>query len=145
MSNNNHAVPVVVTSRAQRVEAKRATPLMSELERDLEVVRMLATMMDSQFKLGTIRVGIDSVLGLLPVVGDVISAGIGMYVIMLAKKHNLGRWTVAKMLANLAADFAVGVVPIVGDAADVFFKANLRNLKIFEKAVQARRQSEIIG
>ncbi|MFT3785980.1 MAG: DUF4112 domain-containing protein [Tepidisphaeraceae bacterium] len=123
----------------QHVEAFRAGTR-SSLEQDLAIARKIAQLMDAKFELASVKVGLDSIVGLLPVAGDVISFGIGLYPVFLARKHKLGKLVVARMLANLGADFLVGAVPLVGDVADVFFKANLKNLKLLESAIEKQRR-----
>jgi hypothetical protein len=77
-------------------------------------------------------------LGMIPVIGDAIPVLIGSYLIHVARKHKLGKWLEARMAANLLLDWAVGSIPIAGDAFDVAFKANLKNLSLLEKAIENR-------
>lgn len=81
--------------------------------------------------LGT-RVGLDALLGLVPVAGDLISAGIGLYMVAQARELGASRWLQARMIGNLVLDAAVGAVPLAGDLADVYFKAHRRNLKLLQ-------------
>jgi hypothetical protein len=81
--------------------------------------------------LGT-RVGLDALLGLVPVAGDLISAGIGLFIVAQARELGASRWLQARMIGNLLVDAAVGAVPIAGDLADVYFKAHRRNLKLLQ-------------
>jgi hypothetical protein len=81
------------------------------------------------------RVGLDALLGLVPVVGDLISAGIGLYIVSQARELGASRWLQARMISNLVADVAIGAVPLAGDLADVYFKAHRRNLKLLQKAL----------
>ncbi|MGZ8254096.1 MAG: DUF4112 domain-containing protein [Burkholderiaceae bacterium] len=81
------------------------------------------------------RVGLDALLGLVPVVGDLISAGIGLYIVAQARELGASRWLQARMVGNLLVDAAVGAVPVAGDLADVYFKAHRRNLKLLQKAI----------
>lgn len=121
---------------AIHVDVRRAaTP---DLETDLQTARIVAQAMDAQFEIAGIRFGLDAILGLIPVAGDVASLAIGVYPIYLAKKHGLPRHVILRMWGNLALDFVGGLVPIVGDAADVFIRANLKNVELLEKA--ARRK-----
>ena len=122
-----------------RVEVTRKGTNAS-LEQDLALARVLAKLMDSQFQLGPVKFGLDSVVGLVPVAGDLVSAAVSMYPMFLARKHGLGKRVVARMMFNIAADFGVGLVPLLGDVADVYFKANLKNLKILEEALEKRRK-----
>jgi hypothetical protein len=95
-------------------------------------IQALAHVMDSAFTIpGTsVRVGLDAVLGLIPGVGDAVSAALSSYIVWEARRLGLPRWKIARMVANVAVDAAVGVVPLVGDLFDVAFKANRRNLRI---------------
>lgn len=81
------------------------------------------------------RVGLDAVLGLVPVAGDLVSAGIGLYLVVQARELGASRWLQARMIGNLLLDAAVGAVPVAGDLADVYFKAHRRNLKLLQKAL----------
>lgn len=105
---------------------------------ELELARSLAKLMDSQFEVGSIRFGLDSLVGLVPVVGDVVSTAVGLYPIVLARRYGLGRTVIARMWANLAVDFVGGLVPVLGDALDVIVKANLKNLALLEAAARKK-------
>jgi hypothetical protein len=97
----------------------------------------LARLMDEAVEvpvLGT-RVGLDALLGLVPVAGDLVSAAIGLYSVAQARELGASRWLQARMVGNLLVDAAVGAVPIAGDLADVYFKAHRRNLKLLQKAL----------
>ena len=113
-------------------------PQPGELERDVERVRAIARLMDAQFEVGGVKFGLDSIVGLVPVAGDIATAIVGLYPILIAKKHNLSRVTRLRMAANFALDLAVGAVPLAGDVFDVAFKANLKNLELLEKAAEKR-------
>ncbi len=78
-------------------------------------------------------IGLDAVLGLVPVVGDLISAALGSYIIWEARNMGLPKWKLWRMMGNLAVDTAVGAIPLAGDAFDVLFRSNSRNLKILKK------------
>lgn len=83
---------------------------------------------------------VDPVLGLfLPSVGDVVGALFGFYVIGVALERRLPAIVIARMLINLAVDTAIGVIPIVGDVFDFFFRAHVRNLTLLEARHRDRR------
>ena len=105
---------------------------------DLERVRRLAKLLDAQFEVAGIRFGLDSLIGLVPVLGDSITTLIGLYPVWVAQQHKVGFLTRARMIGNLALDWAVGLVPLAGDVFDLGFKANLRNLELLEKALQKK-------
>ncbi|HEX6610214.1 MAG TPA: DUF4112 domain-containing protein [Hyphomicrobiaceae bacterium] len=94
----------------------------------------LARLMDSSLTFpGTnVRFGLDAIIGLVPVAGDLISNAISTYIVWEARKLGVSRWTVARMIANTAVDTVVGAVPIVGDAFDVAFRGNMRNLALLK-------------
>lgn len=78
-------------------------------------------------------VGLDALAGLIPVVGDLVAAAMGAYLIWEA--HNLGlpRWKLWRMAGNVAFDTAVGAVPVAGDLFDFLFRSNTRNLRIVKR------------
>lgn len=80
-----------------------------------------------------IPIGLDSVIGLVPVLGDIITTALGAYLVWEAKNLGLPRWKIWRMAGNVGFDAALGVVPVVGDAADFFFRSNTRNLRIVKK------------
>jgi hypothetical protein len=107
---------------------------------DLARVRTLATWLDSQFEVAGVKFGFDAIIGLVPGVGDTITSLIGLYPIWIAKRHGLGKGLQARMAFNVLVDWLPGLVPVVGDLIDVLYKANLKNLKLLEQAVEKRLQ-----
>lgn len=79
------------------------------------------------------KVGLDAILGLVPVGGDVIAALLGLYIVWEARNLNMPKTTMARMLGNVGFDWLIGLVPVVGDAADFVFKSNSRNLKLIKR------------
>jgi hypothetical protein len=77
--------------------------------------------------------GFDAVLGLVPGIGDMISAALASYIIWEARQLGLPRWKIVRMIGNVAVDTAIGAIPLAGDVFDVFFKANQRNLRIIHE------------
>lgn len=80
-----------------------------------------------------VPIGLDSIVGLIPVVGDLIAAAMGSYLIWEARNLGLPKWKLARMAGNIAFDTAVGAVPVLGDAFDLAFRSNTRNLRIVKK------------
>ncbi|QKG71064.1 DUF4112 domain-containing protein [Erythrobacter mangrovi] len=78
-------------------------------------------------------IGLDSIVGLIPVVGDFITAAMGAYIVWEARNLGLPKWKLWRMAGNIAFDTALGAVPLVGDAFDLAFRSNSRNLKIVRK------------
>jgi hypothetical protein len=125
-----HMTRVGRVTRLPRSEPDRA--------RSLGEVEMLAWLLDNSIPVpGTgRRFGIDAIIGFVPVVGDLVSGGIGLFVVWRASRMGLPRIAVARMLANSAIDFVVGAVPVIGDAFDLWFKANTRNLGIMRRYLE---------
>lgn len=112
----------------------------TDLETDLRRARTLAKLLDTQFKVGGVRFGLEAVLGLVPVAGDTLGALAGLYPLWIANRHKLGKGVQAKMAANLALEWTGGLLPWVGDFFDVAFKANIRNVKLLARAASGDRE-----
>ena len=111
-----------------------------ETEAKLRRLRWLANFLDTAVRLpGGFRFGADSIIGLMPGLGDVATTGIACYFVYEGKRLGLPRSALLAMAGNVALDLALGVTPILGDLADTWFKANVRNLAIIEKHVAQRR------
>lgn len=95
----------------------------------------LAKLLDVAFILpGTkVRYGIDGLIGLVPIVGDLLTTAISLWIVREARALGAPKHLVARMLANVALDGVVGLVPFAGDAFDVMFRANMRNIRILKR------------
>lgn len=79
------------------------------------------------------KVGLDAIVGLVPGIGDVITAAMGLYLVWEARNLGMARWQIWRMLGNVGADTLVGAVPVAGDLFDFLYRSNTRNLKIIRK------------
>ncbi|MGJ8571146.1 MAG: DUF4112 domain-containing protein [Hoeflea sp.] len=113
------------------------------IERELENLNRLARTLDSRFRLpGTpIRFGLDTIVGLIPGIGDTLMAAPSAWIIWRGHRMGIGKRHIARMLANSVADYVIGLVPVIGDLFDVGFKANLRNVAILREQLGARQQA----
>jgi hypothetical protein len=104
-------------------------------EQRLARLEAIAKLLDIAFILpGTnIRYGIDGLIGLIPVVGDLITTAISLWLVREARALGAPWHITARMLANVALDGAVGMVPLAGDAFDVMFRANVRNVRLLKR------------
>ena len=104
-------------------------------EETLERCRTVAAALDDAVPIpGTDRrVGLDSVLGLLPVAGDAVAAAASSYIVLEAARLGAPRSTLARMTFNVALDFGIGSIPILGDLFDAVFKANRKNVELLER------------
>ena len=78
-------------------------------------------------------IGLDTIIGFVPVLGDIVTAAMAAYIVWEAKNLGLPRWKLWRMMGNVAIDSAVGAVPIVGDAFDIVYRSNTKNLRIVKK------------
>jgi hypothetical protein len=78
-------------------------------------------------------IGLDAIAGLVPVVGDVVTAVMGAYIVWEASNLGMPKWKLWRMAGNVAFDTALGAVPIAGDVFDFLFRSNTRNLKIVRR------------
>jgi hypothetical protein len=105
---------------AKKLEEQTAPP-----DRSLALAKTLAHWLDHGF--------IDPILGLvLPGAGDVLGAVLGLYAVVAAWRLRAPKVLIARMLLNLSLDLLGGLVPVVGDVWDFFFKANTRNLALLQ-------------
>ncbi|GAM03906.1 MULTISPECIES: DUF4112 domain-containing protein [Novosphingobium] len=79
------------------------------------------------------KVGLDAIVGLVPVAGDMIAAALGLYIVWEARKLGMPKWQIARMMANVGVDTALGAIPLAGDLFDFLYRSNSRNLKIILK------------
>ena len=104
----------------------------------LERLKRFERLLDRQFEVAGIQFGIDSIIGLVPVVGDLISGAMGFYLIQEAKRLGASRWTTARMYSNWGIDETVGAIPIVGDLFDLAWKSNTKNLRLLIRDLEKR-------
>lgn len=121
------SIPVSINRRASSVP---------NLEEDLQRARRLADWLDAKFSIGGIRFGMDALIGLVPVVGDLATSLVGLFPLFIAQRHGLGKIVRTRMLLNLLLDWLIGLIPFLGDAFDIGFKSHLRNMKLLENAVK---------
>jgi hypothetical protein len=87
-----------------------------------------------------IRFGLDALIGLVPVVGDMITTAISSWLIYEAHRLGISRFALMRMMGNVAIDGVVGAIPLFGDAFDVAFRANRRNVAILRDQLAKRRR-----
>ncbi len=88
-----------------------------------------------------IPIGLDSLIGLIPVVGDIVTAAMGMYIVWEARNLGLSKFQLTRMAANVGVDTLLGAVPLVGDAFDFLWRSNSRNLRIIRKHLDKHHPS----
>jgi uncharacterized protein DUF4112 len=115
-------------------------------------IRALARFLDNSISIpGTDwRFGFDAVVGLVPVVGDLIGGSLSAYILLEAARAEVPILTLARMLANVGIDTLVGSVPALGDLFDAAWKANMKNVVLLERhlavsAPPAQEKRSVIG
>jgi len=108
-----------------------------DLTREQRLARLeaLAKLLDIAFILpGTkIRYGIDGIIRLVPVIGDLFATAFSLWLVREARALGAPWHVTARMLGNVAIDGVVGMVPLAGDAFDVLFRANIRNVRLLRR------------
>jgi hypothetical protein len=104
-------------------------------EQRLKRLGAVAKLLDIAFILpGTkIRYGVDGIIGLIPVVGDIVATALSLWLVREARALGAPWHITARMLGNVAIQGVVGVVPVAGDAFDVLFRANIRNVRMLQR------------
>ena len=135
------AITASPTARARssrsRAGKSSATRRASPARRDAARRRLvkLTRLMDGLFEIPLVKrkFGLDPLIGLVPVIGDLIPAAIGLYLVFEARELGASRWLQARMVGNLLLDLLVGAVPVLGDFFDLMFRAHQRNLTLLQK------------
>ena len=114
----------------------------AQLTREQRLARLgtVAKILDVALLLpGTkIRYGVDGIVGLIPIVGDIISTGLSLWVVYEARALGAPWHVTARMLGNVAFQGVVGTVPVAGDAIDVLFRANMRNARLLRRWLETQ-------
>jgi hypothetical protein len=102
---------------------------------ELAHLRAMSRLLDTAFRIpGTpYRFGIDALIGLVPGLGDAVSALFSSYLVLQASRLGAPRSVVSRMIANVAIDTVVGWVPLLGDLFDVAWKSNVKNMALLEQ------------
>jgi hypothetical protein len=106
---------------------------------DPQSIRMrleaLEMVLERSFRIPGVNVpiGLDGLIGLVPVLGDIITTAMGAYLVWEARNLGLPKWKLMRMAGNVGFDTLLGAVPVVGDAADFMFRSNTRNLRIVKR------------
>jgi hypothetical protein len=109
---------------------------------DESVARLeaLGRLMDGAFVIpGTnIRLGLDAIIGFVPVAGDMISGIVSSYLIWEARQLGAPSWLIARMVGNTLLDTTIGAIPVLGDAFDIMFRANMKNMALLRRHMEKR-------
>lgn len=106
---------------------------MSLIKEKHPLLHRLSVIMDSKYEFFGITFGLDFLIGLLPFWGNLTTTGISLFTVVYAAFHNVSVIVLLRMLLNISVDMLLTAVPVFGNLADVFWKANSKNYRIFEK------------
>ena len=122
---------------------KTQKPWSPQDEARLKRVRLLSRLLDEQFRIPgtTYRVGLDGLLGLIPVVGDAVGALLSAYILYEAIRLGASSTVLLRMIANIGIDTVGGAIPIVGDIFDMAWKANKKNAALLHAYLASQRTS----
>lgn len=121
------------------VEVRRVVREQPDLQVDLDRARRMANWLDARFSVFGVRFGMDAVIGLIPGIGDTLTALASSYLLYIANRHKLGKVVQTRMTLNILIDWLPGMIPVVGDVFDAAYKANLKNLALLEAAAARKR------
>ena len=128
---------VAATVEAEDETAVASTGLDDGAAAELQQVQRLSTLLDESITLpGGYRIGIDPLVGILPVVGDLSASAVSVYIVLEAVYLGAPRETVARMVGNVVVDTVFGAVPVVGPVFDAVYKANARNARLLEDRLE---------
>ena len=102
------------------------------MENQLHIASLLANLLDNKFNLFGFRFGVSAVIDLIPGLGDILDALLSFYIVWIAIQIHIPKTKTVEMIWNILFSFLIGLIPLVGDAVYVFYKPNLRNLKILK-------------
>lgn len=103
------------------------------MESHLKAATILSHVLDDQFALLGVRVGLNSFIDLLPGLGDIVAALLSLYLVWIAVEMGLPKLKIVHMLWNILINFLIGLIPVIGDAVYIFRKANMKNLRILQE------------
>ena len=98
-------------------------------------VEAMEVLLERSFRIPGVNlpVGLDSIIGLVPIVGDIITAMMGAYMVWEARNLGMSKWQLTRMAANVGIDALLGAVPLAGDLFDFFWRSNTKNLRIIKR------------
>ena len=113
-------------------------------EEKLIRLKLLSKRLDNNFTIpGTkAKIGLDPIMGAIPIIGDLIGALLSTYIMYSGIKMGVPRSVVAQMATNIALDFTIGWIPIIGYIFDIIWKSNKRNVKLIEEAMMAKEEGD---
>ncbi|RUS27928.1 hypothetical protein BC938DRAFT_482557 [Jimgerdemannia flammicorona] len=110
----------------------------------LKKVKRKANLLDKGVKICCCNIGLDPLIGLIPVIGDLIAVMFALDIVFDCMTVDLPSHIILFMFGNVAIDFFIGIIPVIGDIADFLYKCNLRNAVLLEEFLITRRRDQIL-
>jgi hypothetical protein len=138
-SNLEPPQQVTLSNKTKRMSSQTGSqPILTEKQREKPSLRWLdhtGRLMDNRFRIpGTnIRFGVDSLIGLIPGAGDILSFGISGMMVLTMVRNGVSGMVIVKMLGNVLLDTTIGAIPFIGDIFDLVYKSNIRNLQLMRE------------
>ncbi|MEP3224772.1 MAG: DUF4112 domain-containing protein [Parasphingorhabdus sp.] len=131
-------------------QLKRLAEQLPDVSRDPQAVRVRVEAMEKVLERAFVipginkPIGLDSLVGLIPIVGDIATAVMGAYIVWEARNLGMSKWQLTRMATNVGIDTALGAVPLAGDLFDFLWRSNSRNLRIIRKHLDKHHPSSHI-
>ena len=138
-SKTSISEPEIISPAAQlRLDELEATHKIEAAQ--LERLEALAHLMDARFNVPflPVPIGLDTVVGLIPGIGDTISLGVSGFIVAGAHRIDIPKPQLALMGGNMFIDWAIGLIPIIGDLFDIGWQGNIRNIRIARAHLEER-------
>jgi len=114
------------------------------MESHLKAATVFAYLLDNQFNLFGLRLGLTSILDFIPGFGDAAAAILSLYLVWIALELDVPRMKILEMIFNILVNFVIGLIPFIGDLAYIFRKANMKNLRILKEYARQRSQVGVV-
>ncbi len=146
MTENKDKLPIE-TAR-ERIDSELTANTMQDSEataKQLERLQKLSKLLDNQYRIpGTpIRFGWDAILGLVPIAGDVVGFALSAWLVQQAIRAGAPRFLIVEMLGNLGIELVGGSIPVIGDAFDIYWKSNIKNIELLEQYLLKELEPEL--
>ncbi len=118
-----------------------------DVKRHMQIAQLITDLLDNKFSFFGYRFGLNGIIGFVPGLGDLIVALVSLYLVWIGIHVGIPKAALLRMGMNVAVNFLVGLLPVVGDFADFFHKANMKNLRILKQSIRAKEsiiEGEII-
>ena len=103
------------------------------MKNQIYVASLLSNILENQFNLFGFRFGVSAIIDLIPGLGDILDALLSCYIVRAAIQMHIPKTKIAQMIWNILFSFLIGLIPLVGDTAYIFYKPNLRNITILKR------------